>query len=186
MNTDQINSLIRSALKVVGAALMAHGLTNTATIINSPDVLGLLLTLAGLLASHWQHAANTPGPKTPLAALIIVGASLALGTGCTSIINTPAGKAVSISQRVLGIQIAQSPTTQTPELQMGFVSSVIVFLPTSTNGPVAVPNVANSFDIGENGALDTSVSENVASGNMATFEPGATNSAPTTAPAIPK
>jgi hypothetical protein len=186
MNTDQINSLIRSALKIVGALLLAHGLTNTANIINSPDVLGLCLTLAGLLASHWQHDANTPGPKTPLAALIILASSLALGTGCTSIINTPSGKAVSISERVLGLQIAQSTTTQTPEVKIGFVSSVIVFLPTSTNGPVAVPNVANSFDVGENGAFDTSVSENVASGNMATFEPAGTNSLPTTAPAIPK
>ena len=54
MNTDQFNSLIRSIIKIIGAALVAHGLTNAGSIVNSPDVIGVIMTIAGLVWSHYS------------------------------------------------------------------------------------------------------------------------------------
>ena len=58
MNLDQLNSLIRTVLKVIGSALMTHGLTNYATFINSPDVIGLVLLVGGMIWSHYTHASS--------------------------------------------------------------------------------------------------------------------------------
>ena len=55
MNQPQINSLVRSLLKVAGTVLTAHGLTSTATWINSEDVLGMVVLLVGLWQSHQVH-----------------------------------------------------------------------------------------------------------------------------------
>jgi len=69
MNLDQFNSLVRSLLKVAGAALAAHGLSAAASIVNSQDVIGLALVLAGVVWSHFTHSesgssGSTTGPST--------------------------------------------------------------------------------------------------------------------------
>ncbi len=53
MNQDQFFSIVRSALKIAGSALAAHGLTKAASIVNGEDCVGLVLTIAGLLWSHY-------------------------------------------------------------------------------------------------------------------------------------
>ncbi len=57
MNQDQVNSLIRTVLKIAGSVLMTHGLTQYATLVNSPDVCGLAVLLVGLWLSHQTHGA---------------------------------------------------------------------------------------------------------------------------------
>ena len=188
MNTDQIASLIRSGLKIGGALLVAHGLTAYADVLNMPDVFGLALALAGLIGSHYKHASAADGtlPPGPLkAALVLLVAALAV-TGCTSVMNTPGGKIVSITERGLGLKLSQNSATQTPEGWLGFFSSTIMFVPTTTNGTVGAPNFANTFDASNSGMFDTAIGENLASGNYSTFEPGQTNSAPATVPIVPK
>ena len=59
MNQDQINSIVRTALKIAGAILVKHGLSDYATIINTPDVAGLIVLLVGLWLSHQNHGANS-------------------------------------------------------------------------------------------------------------------------------
>jgi hypothetical protein len=60
MNQDQITSLVRSVLKVAGAALAAHGAQQWATIATTPDmaeaVSGAVMTGIGIYLSHVQHA----------------------------------------------------------------------------------------------------------------------------------
>jgi hypothetical protein len=56
MNPNQIQSLVRSVLKLVGAILVTHGATAYAAILNTEDVAGLVVTLVGLYMSHEQHA----------------------------------------------------------------------------------------------------------------------------------
>ena len=56
MNKDQINSLVRSILKIVGAILAAHGATKYAAFINTEDVAGVIITLVGMWLSHQTHA----------------------------------------------------------------------------------------------------------------------------------
>jgi hypothetical protein len=58
MNQDQINSLIRSLLKIAGSVLVARGLTVYANIVNTEDVAGLLVGVVGLWQSHEHHGNN--------------------------------------------------------------------------------------------------------------------------------
>ena len=117
-------------------------------------------------------------------------AALLLGlltTGCSTTINTPQGKIVSITERGIGFEVtATDETTQSPKVKFGFFSSAIVIEPTSTNVPTYSPNFANTFDFSQAGALSLGIGENIASGNYQTLQPGATNSATTTQPIVPK
>ena len=108
--------------------------------------------------------------------------------GCTSVINNPQGKIVSITERGLGFEVtATDSTTQSPKVKFGFFSSAVVFLPTSqTNGLISSPNFANTFDFDQTGALQLGIGENIASGNYQTLKPGQTNSAIATQPIQPK
>jgi len=87
MNTDQLNSLLRSILKIIGAALVAHGLTNAGSLVNSPDVIGVILTIAGLVCSHYS-AASPPssggGTSLPLSVLLALLLPAAAIVGCAS------------------------------------------------------------------------------------------------------
>ena len=55
MHKDQLNSGVRSVLKIIGAALIAHGATVSASIVNSEDAIGVALLIAGLIWSHYNH-----------------------------------------------------------------------------------------------------------------------------------
>lgn len=85
MNSDQLNSLIRSILKIAGAALAAHGLTKAASIVNAEDTIGVVLTIVGAVWSHYQHA-GTDKTKGTNAIGVIVWLLLPalLFTGCAS------------------------------------------------------------------------------------------------------
>lgn len=118
------------------------------------------------------------------AAIAVIGIAI---TGCTSTINTPQGKILSVTERGIGFKVtAQSTTTQTPEVMFGFFSSAVVLIPTETNGPVNSPNFANNFGFDQTGALQLGIDESIAAGNYQTLKPGGTNSAPTTQPVVPK
>jgi hypothetical protein len=65
INQDQAFSIARSVLKIVGSALVAHGATKAAGIVNGEDVLGLTLTVVGLLMSQQTHSDPTPPPNEP-------------------------------------------------------------------------------------------------------------------------
>ena len=86
MNTDQINSLIRTVLKVLGTALATHGLTNAAGILNSEDFIGLVLLIVGVISSHSWHSAapdsNGSGSGGKLGLFVALAAAGFLFTGC--------------------------------------------------------------------------------------------------------
>lgn len=105
-----------------------------------------------------------------------------------SILNKPEGKILSVTERGFGLWVGQSQSTQTPEVKLGFFSSAVVIVPTGrdTNGVVQSPNFANTFDVGNHGALNLDIKENIASGNYQTLAAGLTNSAVTTQPITPK
>ena len=60
MTKDQVMSAARSVVKIVGAALVAHGMTKSATIVNGEDVIGVVLVIAGLFWSYYNHKDTTP------------------------------------------------------------------------------------------------------------------------------
>jgi hypothetical protein len=94
MNQDQFFSLVRSLLKVIGAALAAHGLAQTAGIVNSEDFIGLVLVVAGFAWSHLTHATTDAPPNnssgtssggaTTLLLLLLLPVLL-LVNGCSSL-----------------------------------------------------------------------------------------------------
>ena len=56
----QIQSLVRSLLKVIGSILVTHGATAYASLVNNEDVCGLITLGVGLILSAYWHAPN-PG-----------------------------------------------------------------------------------------------------------------------------
>lgn len=86
-------------------------------------------------------------------------------TGCTTAIKSD--KIVAIKQRSFGIVVGQSPTTQSPEVHLGFVSTVFQMIPTSTNGPISAPKYADTFAIDQGlNPFGFAVKENVGAGDV--------------------
>jgi hypothetical protein len=92
MNTDQFQSLIRTVVKIISGLLIAHGMSDTAGVLNSPDVIGSLLLVCSLIWSHYAHGdippTNPPsvgnGVKAPLLILPFVVVGGLLFAGCAS------------------------------------------------------------------------------------------------------
>jgi len=93
MNQDQTMSLIRTFLKVIGGALMAHGATNAASWVNAEDTAGLILAISGFVSSHLTHSTGVEAGPPPSsngtgtatkAGLILLGAGLLWG-GCAAL-----------------------------------------------------------------------------------------------------
>ncbi len=192
-NANQTESLVRTVLKIVGAALIAHGYTTSAALINAPEALGIVLAAIGVIGSLIHHAsdttppASTSGKNSALVVLLAVAMLAVFGTGCTSIVNTPGGKIVSVTERGLGFHAKMtSTTTQTPDFVFGFWSSAVVIIPTSTNSPTYSPNFANTFDFGQTGLMQLGIGENIASGSYQTLTPNSTNSSVATQPIVAK
>lgn len=82
MNASQINSLIRTVLKIAGTALAVHGLQKEATWINSEDAAGALMTLIGMLWSHFHHDQNSPVEPINKAPLLLLAIAPLTFSGC--------------------------------------------------------------------------------------------------------
>jgi len=78
MNDDQINSLIRSILKLGSGYLTVHGASQLAVAINTPAVAtsltGILLAFIAMYGSHRNNA-------TPLPAVTVSTTNSVLKTG---------------------------------------------------------------------------------------------------------
>lgn len=94
-------------------------------------------------------------------------AAIPVVTGCTTAIGS--GKVISVSERVFGIRIAQQTQNQTPEIDLGFCSSTVRLIPTSTNAPIQVPAYADTFAIAQSATpFDFNVNETTAAGGYQT------------------
>jgi hypothetical protein len=79
MNRDQLLSLVRSLAKVIGAALISHGLTKAAAVVNAEDTIGLIVMIIGFVASHLTHSDSGAGSDTPPATGTATGISPSVG-----------------------------------------------------------------------------------------------------------
>lgn len=101
MNQDQINSALRSLLKIIGSALAAHGLAQAASIVNGEDCIGVVLAVAGLVWSHFSHAPDAPPPpaaKLPGPKIMMLAGMLTLLLGvaaCNTAQQTVAYKTIA-------------------------------------------------------------------------------------------
>ena len=85
MNTDQLNSIIRTVMKIASGLLIAHGLQGTADMINSADVTGSILLIVSLLWSHFNHGSDTNGGNAAVKLLLALALPAFLLTGCKSL-----------------------------------------------------------------------------------------------------
>lgn len=86
-------------------------------------------------------------------------------SGCMS---GPSGNIVAVKQRVLGISIEQSDTSQTPRFRVGLITSVYQLVPVNTNGPVYAPRYFDTFDVNQSwNPLAFGLQENSGFGDVA-------------------
>ena len=122
----------------------------------------LLGGLSMALAAMGYSVSRGLAKKVPL----ILAGLLALGSmGCTTIIKSD--KILSVKQRTFGISVGASPTTQTPEIKLGLITTVWQMIPTSTNGAIYAPRFFDTFEIGQSAnPFSTQVRENTGSGDV--------------------
>jgi hypothetical protein len=89
MNSDQLNSLIRTVLKIIGGIFLQHGLADYANLVNSADVIGLVTLLAGIYLSHRAHATapSTPPPpsgQSPIILCVLLAGLAASPLACST------------------------------------------------------------------------------------------------------
>lgn len=109
-------------------------------------------------------------------------------TGCVSAIKATAdGKvAITVTEKVFGVIVAQSTQNQPPQIQLGFITSVVKLTPCSTNGPLWAAPTADTFSIGNNAVpFSFDVTETDATGNYQTGNANSTNTV-TSQPIVPK
>jgi hypothetical protein len=87
-------------------------------------------------------------------------------TGCVTALKSD--KIVAVKQRCFGIVVETASTASgPPSVKLGFVSTVVQIIPTSTNGPIYAPEYVDTFDLGQ-GAMPftTSISEDTGTGQV--------------------
>jgi hypothetical protein len=126
MNLDQINSLVRSVLKIAGAILVAHGACKVAAIVNTEDVAGVAVSLVGLWLSHQLH--GSPGNCRAVASseggqpvLPVAQTFLSAGNG-----NLPVPSSNSSLGPVVSSPVVSSPVVSSPVVSSPVVSSPVV------------------------------------------------------------
>lgn len=137
MNKDQVNSVLRSALKIAGAALAAHGMTKAAAFINAEDTIGLILTLVGLIISHYSLT------DTKL---------IAKGDAAAQKVGSLAGVVFVLALLTLAMP-AQAQTNLPPAITDG-TNNALTLSPPSTNAPAPATvqgDVQNIIDIIKSG-----------------------------------
>ncbi len=89
MNSDQISSLVRSLMKIIAGILAAHGLQDTATLLNTPDIISAALLIVSLLWSHFNHSAPATGNQGGIGVKLMLALALPalLFTGCAGVNN---------------------------------------------------------------------------------------------------
>lgn len=104
MNADQIQSFIRTLLKLFSAWLVTKGYGSTGAFVNSPDVAATAILAVTLLWSHLSHAApsgsgpsSTSSSRGPLLGLILMAGlffSAPILNAQTTIVTTTNGTTV--------------------------------------------------------------------------------------------
>ena len=186
---DTLQTLLRSVFKFGSAALVTHGIITadqitqitTAFLGLSPDQqigAGLLIAVGSV---WWGVVHRTPAPATAAAAsstpaagkivpLHLLGAlacflCILVLPGCATALNS--NKIVSVKQRCFGLVVeTASSTSSTPNVKLGFCSTVWQMIPTSTNALFA-PAYADTFDLTQSvNPFATGITENTGAGTV--------------------
>lgn len=170
MNQTQTSSLIRTILKVAGTALATHGLTTAGSILNSEDVIGLIIMAYGVILSHLEHDGDKTKAGNGNVPLAIIGGLFAASflSGCANTVYKSPANQTLITERFFGIKItATSAATQTPQILLGAGSSTFAVNPVSTNALYAAPSFSTVEFSQSINPFATSGSESAGWGNVA-------------------
>lgn len=171
MNTDQISSLVRSVILLVGSILATYGLTKAAGIANSESFIGVAITITTLVYNHFYHSNAALKERFDKAGLKIINKmgspvlflALCIGiTGCAKVAYN-SDKGTMIHERVFGVDISSSSTDSPMKVRLGYVSSVFAIVPTSTNQLYAAP-MLDTFDNSTGWLVNSKMSERVGTG----------------------
>jgi hypothetical protein len=165
-----IGILVRAVMKTFAGWLVAKAFADQSNADMVANGVGAgILILLSLIWSHvnlWKVTNPLPSPKQlSLFALGIGTVALCL-TGCTTALQSD--KIMSVKQRCFGLVVETvSTTSASPNVKLGFVSTVWQIIPTCTNGPIFAPQYMDTFDLGQEiNPFGTSITENTGSGSV--------------------
>ena len=159
--------IIRHCLTLLAGWLVSKQFTDAANA--SAITNGLLPGIMLLVSLIWSHAhckVSNPLPSPKAGSALLIG-GLALGlatlTGCTTALDST--KIISVSQRCFGVTVETvSSTSATPNIKLGFCSTVWHMTPTSTNH-IYAPDTMDTFSMSQSiNPFATDISENTGSG----------------------
>jgi hypothetical protein len=158
--------LVRHLLTLLAGWLASKQITDAANA--SAITNGLLPGIMLVISLIWSHAhckAPLPSPK----ALGVVMGAMVLGlatlTGCTTALDST--KIITVKQRCFGVVVETAgSTTTTPNVKLGFSSTVWEMLPTSTNH-IYAPDYMDTYAMSQSiNPFATDVSENTGTGTV--------------------
>lgn len=164
MNT-LVQVLIRHAMTALAGWLVSKQFTDqaNATVITNGLVPGLLL-LFSIIWSH-VHLGKVSNPlSSPKAlGLLMCCCCLAALAGCTTALQSD--KIVTVKQRCFGLCLETvSTTSATPNVKLGFSSTVWQMIPTCTNH-IYAPDYMDTFAMSQSiNPFATDISENTGTG----------------------
>lgn len=95
-NDDQINSLVRSVLKIISGVFAAKGLTDVSTLVSSQSVEELVASaLLGFIATYASHKSNATPPVNSVTV--------------TSAPATPTAPATETIKKTVAAPVAEPP-----------------------------------------------------------------------------
>ena len=164
---DTIAIVIRAIMKTFAGWLVGKALADqsTADIVANGVGAGLLIVFS-LVWSHvhlWRVSNPLPSPKA--LGLLLCGLLLSLGfVGCKTALDS--SKIISVKQRCFGLIVETvSTTSASPNVKLGFCSTVWQMIPTSTNA-IFAPQYADTFDMQQSiNPFATDITENTAAGS---------------------
>jgi hypothetical protein len=146
-------------LIVIAGAIPVSGLV--------PDD-GTAVKICGLVISVLSGMGYVNGRaklKANLLPILCIGLAIPFLSGCVAAIKQ--GDIISVKTRTVGLKFGQSPSTQTPEMEFGLITTVVQFVPTSTNGPIFAPKYFDTFAIDSTwNPLKTGILENSGFGDV--------------------
>ena len=164
MNSDTVQTLVRSILKIAAGMAIAKGWTDDST---ATEIAGGIAAFVGVIWGVLHRTPSLEQPARRVSTLLLVGGAGVFLTGGCSIAAIKQGDVVMIKERIVGIRVVSTSTqTQTPEVDFGLSSTVMAFIPTSTNA-LHIPRVMDTFDLHNTAVpFDVGISENLGTGDV--------------------
>lgn len=162
---DTFQIIIRAGMKTFAGWLVAKAFADQTTADTITNGVGAgLLIIASLVWSHIHlFRVSNPLPSPKALGLLLCGLLLAGTAGCATALQSD--KIITVKQRCFGIVVETvSTTTSSPDVKLGFCSTVWEMVPTGTNRLYA-PDYMDTFAMSQSlNPFATDITENTGTG----------------------